>query len=123
MITIEEAAASFLSKKRIAVTGVSRDGKSHGSNIVYQRLRDRGYEVFAVNPNAPSRWRISPATRVSGVIAKRLTNHSSSSAASIRARASRTTGASCCSESAASAVFPVAEFARIPDEIPVPEVS
>lgn len=25
---------------------------SHGSNIVYQRLRDRGYEVFAVNPNA-----------------------------------------------------------------------
>jgi hypothetical protein len=36
----------------VAVTGVSREGKSHGSNVVYQRLRERGYEVFAVNPNA-----------------------------------------------------------------------
>ena len=33
-------------------TGVSRDPKNHGSNIVYQRLRERGYEVFPVNPNA-----------------------------------------------------------------------
>ena len=33
--------------------GVARNEKSgHGSNTVYQRLRDRGYEVFAVNPNA-----------------------------------------------------------------------
>jgi len=52
MSTIKEAAAEFLAKKRIAVTGVSRNPKGHGSNIVYQRLRDRGYEVFAVNPNA-----------------------------------------------------------------------
>jgi predicted CoA-binding protein len=34
------------------VTGVSREGTSHGANIVYQRLRQRGYQVFAVNPNA-----------------------------------------------------------------------
>jgi uncharacterized protein len=52
MQTIREAAADFLSHKRIAVTGVSRHPSSHGSNVVYQRLRDRGYEVFAVNPNA-----------------------------------------------------------------------
>jgi predicted CoA-binding protein len=53
MQTIKEAASSFLANKRIAVTGVSsRDPKSHGSNVVYKRLRDRGYEVFAVNPNA-----------------------------------------------------------------------
>ena len=52
MPTIREAAADFLDTKRIAVTGVSRTPKSHGGNIVYQRLRDRGYEVFAVNPNA-----------------------------------------------------------------------
>ena len=51
MSTIK-AAADFLVKKRIAVTGVSREGGSHGANIVYQRLRERGYEVFAVNPNA-----------------------------------------------------------------------
>jgi predicted CoA-binding protein len=31
---------------------VSRNPKDHGSNTVYKRLRDRGYEVFAVNPNA-----------------------------------------------------------------------
>ena len=34
------------------MTGVSREAKGHGSNVVYQRLRDRGYQVFAVNPNA-----------------------------------------------------------------------
>lgn len=48
----KEAAREFLTKKRIAVTGVSRKGGSHGGNIVYQRLRERGYDVFPVNPNA-----------------------------------------------------------------------
>lgn len=52
MATIKEAAADFLSKDRVAVTGVSRTPSGHGSNIVYQRLRERGYKVFAVNPNA-----------------------------------------------------------------------
>jgi predicted CoA-binding protein len=49
---MNEAAAEFLARKRVAVTGVSRNPKGHGSNAVYQRLRARGYEVFAVNPNA-----------------------------------------------------------------------
>src|SRR4030095_8496044 len=44
--------SSFLANKRVAVTGVSRTPKTHGSNNVYRRLRERGYEVFAVNPNA-----------------------------------------------------------------------
>lgn len=52
MPTIADAASEFLAKKRIAVTGVSRTPGSHGSNAVYQRLRQRGYDVFAVNPNA-----------------------------------------------------------------------
>lgn len=52
MTKIKEAAAEFLGNKRVAVTGVSREPKNHGSNIVYGRLRERGYEVFAVNPNA-----------------------------------------------------------------------
>ena len=52
MPTMKEAASAFLANKRIAVTGVSRRPKEHGSNTVYKRLRDRGYEVFAVNPNA-----------------------------------------------------------------------
>jgi predicted CoA-binding protein len=52
MQTIKEAAAAFLASQRVAVTGVSRNPKGHGSNVVYQRLRERGYQVFAVNPNA-----------------------------------------------------------------------
>ena len=52
MTTIKEAASEFLAHTRVAVTGVSRQANGHGGNIVYQRLRDRGYEVFAVNPNA-----------------------------------------------------------------------
>jgi predicted CoA-binding protein len=51
MITTKEAATQFLAMKRVAVTGVSRTPGGHGSNIVYKRLRQRGYEVFAVNPN------------------------------------------------------------------------
>ena len=51
MQSINEAAAEFLACKRVAVTGVSRTPKTHGSNNVYRRLRERGYEVFAVNPN------------------------------------------------------------------------
>jgi predicted CoA-binding protein len=52
MLAMKVAASEFLSKKRIAVTGVSRTPAAHGSNVVYRRLRERGYEVFAINPNA-----------------------------------------------------------------------
>ena len=52
MTAIKDAAAEFLAHRRIAVTGVSRTPGKHGSNVVYKRLRDRGYEVFAVNPHA-----------------------------------------------------------------------
>jgi predicted CoA-binding protein len=50
--TIKEAASEFLANGRVAVTGVSRDPQNHGSNVVYRRLKERGYEAFAVNPNA-----------------------------------------------------------------------
>jgi predicted CoA-binding protein len=49
---IKEAAAEFLASRRVAVTGVSRQAQDHGANVVYKRLRERGYDVFAVNPNA-----------------------------------------------------------------------
>ena len=52
MQSTKDAASAFLANKRVAVTGVSRTPKNHGSNVVYKRLRERGYEVFAVNPNA-----------------------------------------------------------------------
>jgi predicted CoA-binding protein len=52
MQSLKNAASAFLANKRVAVTGVSRTPKTHGSNNVYRRLKDRGYQVFAVNPNA-----------------------------------------------------------------------
>jgi uncharacterized protein len=54
MPTMQQAASAFLANKRIAVTGVSRKPKDHGANVVYKRLRDRSYQVYAVNPNADS---------------------------------------------------------------------
>jgi predicted CoA-binding protein len=53
MSALKEAAEEFLGQKRIAVAGVSRNpGSGQAANVVYRRLRDRGYSVFAVNPNA-----------------------------------------------------------------------
>jgi len=52
MTTIKDAASEFLANRRVVVTGVSRTPGSHGSNVVYKRVRERGYDVFAVNPNA-----------------------------------------------------------------------
>jgi uncharacterized protein len=52
-IPVSQAANQFLASKRIAVTGVSRHPEEgHGANFVYKRLRERGYAVFAINPNA-----------------------------------------------------------------------
>jgi predicted CoA-binding protein len=52
VLTIKQAASEFLAHRRIAVTGVSRNPQGHGSNVIYQRLRDRGYAVYPINPNA-----------------------------------------------------------------------
>jgi predicted CoA-binding protein len=52
MTAVADVAKEFLSHKRVAVTGVSRTPKSHGGNIIYNRFKERGYEVFPVNPNA-----------------------------------------------------------------------
>ena len=51
-VPLAEAAADFLSRKRIAVTGVSRNPSDNSANAIYKRLRDRGYDVTAINPNA-----------------------------------------------------------------------
>jgi predicted CoA-binding protein len=52
MQKVQGAASEYLAHKRVAVTGVSRNPQGHGSDVVYQRLRGRGYQVLAVNPNA-----------------------------------------------------------------------
>jgi predicted CoA-binding protein len=45
----ETAVADFLAQKKLAVVGVSRDRAKYG-NIVYRRLKDHGFRVFAINP-------------------------------------------------------------------------
>lgn len=51
MSTLQTKVDDFLAQKRIAVAGVSRTGQAAG-NAIYRKLRDGGYKVFAVNPNA-----------------------------------------------------------------------
>jgi len=41
----------FIDGKRIAVVGASRDSKKFG-NTAYKELKQRGYQVYAVNPSA-----------------------------------------------------------------------
>jgi predicted CoA-binding protein len=50
-MTLKEMVDGFLSERRVAVAGVSR-GTGSAANPIYRRLRDAGYEVFPVNPNA-----------------------------------------------------------------------
>ena len=50
MVT-KESINKFFSAKNIAVIGTSRNNKKFG-NSAYQYLKAKGYNVFAVNPNA-----------------------------------------------------------------------
>lgn len=49
---LESTVREFLSHQRIAVAGVTRGRSDEAANLIYRKLRDRGYEVFAVNPRA-----------------------------------------------------------------------
>ena len=46
-----ESVEAFLSGKRFAVAGVSRDPKQ-AANAIFRKLRSSGYEVVPVNPTA-----------------------------------------------------------------------
>jgi uncharacterized protein len=49
---LEKNVHDFLAHKRIAVAGVSRDKRNHpAGNLIYQRLKKSGHEVFPVNPH------------------------------------------------------------------------
>lgn len=50
--TLNTKVDAFLAQKRIAVAGVSRNNTGHPvGNLIYDRLKKTGHEVFAVNPN------------------------------------------------------------------------
>ena len=53
MKTSKQAIESFLSNKKIAIAGVSRNAKKFGY-VVLQELTQRGYDVYPVNPNTNS---------------------------------------------------------------------
>jgi predicted CoA-binding protein len=53
--TLDAKVQDFLAQKRVAVAGVSRDkGKHPVGNLVLERLRKSGHEVFPVNPHMDS---------------------------------------------------------------------
>lgn len=52
MADLPESVAAFLSGKRFAVAGVSREAKAHVGNAIFRKLRDGGLDVVPVNPNA-----------------------------------------------------------------------
>jgi predicted CoA-binding protein len=50
--TLETKVNDFLAQKRIAVVGVSRDNRNHPTgNLIYERLKKTGHDVFPVNPH------------------------------------------------------------------------
>jgi len=51
MKNIPESVTRFLRGKRIAVAGVSRHGDV-AANAVFKKLKNCGYDVFPINPNA-----------------------------------------------------------------------
>lgn len=53
MSTVPQAVRSFLNGETLAVAGVSRSGKAP-ANAIFQRLRETGHTVFAINPATDS---------------------------------------------------------------------
>jgi predicted CoA-binding protein len=51
MSKVPKQVSEFLSKKRIAVAGVSRNFQQP-ANGIYRKLKGAGYQVYAINPNA-----------------------------------------------------------------------
>ena len=50
--TLDAKVDDFLAQKRIAIAGVSREKSRHpAGNLIYQRLKNAGHDVFPVNPN------------------------------------------------------------------------
>jgi len=49
MAKIDDKVKDFLSVKKIAVVGVS-DKRETGCNLAYTKLKESGYQVYAVNP-------------------------------------------------------------------------
>ena len=49
MAKVDDLVKSFLTKKKIAMVGVS-DKRETGCNMAYKKFKENGYQVYAVNP-------------------------------------------------------------------------
>ena len=49
MAKLDNLVQDFLAQKKIAIVGVS-DKRDTGCNLAYKKLKENGYQVFAVNP-------------------------------------------------------------------------
>lgn len=49
MAKLDNLVQDFLAQKKIAIVGVS-DKRDTGCNLTYKKLKENGYQVFAVNP-------------------------------------------------------------------------
>ena len=52
-LTYQDSVNQFLAQKRIAICGLSRTTDS-GAGAIYLKLRDKGYEVIPIHPEAES---------------------------------------------------------------------
>jgi len=50
MKTSKQSIDRFLESRKLAIAGVSRNPKKFG-NMVYKELKDRGFEIYPINPN------------------------------------------------------------------------
>jgi uncharacterized protein len=67
MTAIKEAASEFLSHRRVAVTGVSRNAKDHRSNVIYKRLRERATRSSRSAPMPTMSKAIVPTTTLRSI--------------------------------------------------------
>src|SRR5512135_1762147 len=50
-MTAPDLVSEFLSQRRLALVGISRSGGGFG-NVILKELREKGYQVFPVHPEA-----------------------------------------------------------------------
>jgi hypothetical protein len=83
-VTEKALIQDFVAQKTLAVVGVSRGGKKFG-NMALRALRDKGYRVFPIHPQAESLEGASSCSPSRSVPSTASTGGSRASSAGFRA--------------------------------------
>lgn len=51
-MTYKEKVDDFLTQKKIAIAGVSRNPQTEVGNAIYKKFKEAGYTLYPINPNA-----------------------------------------------------------------------